>query len=115
MMTDLVGGQVDMAFDTIATTKPHVDAGTLRAIGATMAKRPPSAPGNSDASTNRGLKDFVGRVVGRFSGTRENAGRHRRTRASRRDRDPERRARRRARAPRALDPCRSDRTAVRGS
>jgi tripartite-type tricarboxylate transporter receptor subunit TctC len=27
MMNDLVGGQLDMAFDTIATTNPHVQAG----------------------------------------------------------------------------------------
>ena len=59
MMTDLVGGQLDMAFDTIATTKPHIDAGTLRAIGATMAKRPPAAP-EIPTFDEQGLKDFVG-------------------------------------------------------
>ena len=59
MMTDLVGGQVDMAFDTIATTKPHIDSGTLRAIGATMAKRPPAAP-DIPTFDEQGLKDFVG-------------------------------------------------------
>ena len=59
MMTDLLGGQVDMAFDTIATTKPHIDSGVLRAIGATMAKRPPSAP-EIPTFDEQGLKDFVG-------------------------------------------------------
>ena len=59
MMTDLLGGQVDMAFDTIATTKPHIDAGVLRAIGATMAKRPPSAP-EIPTFDEQGLKNFVG-------------------------------------------------------
>ncbi|MCE9641826.1 MAG: tripartite tricarboxylate transporter substrate binding protein [Betaproteobacteria bacterium] len=59
MMTDLLGGQVDMAFDTIATTKPHIDSGILRAIGATMAKRPPSAP-EIPTFDEQGLKGFVG-------------------------------------------------------
>lgn len=59
MMTDLLGGQVDMAFDTIATTKPHIDSGVLRAIGATMAKRPPAAP-EIPTFDEQGLKDFVG-------------------------------------------------------
>jgi tripartite-type tricarboxylate transporter receptor subunit TctC len=59
MMTDLLGGQVDMAFDTIATTKPHIDSGALRAIGATMAKRPPAAP-EIPTFDEQGLKDFVG-------------------------------------------------------
>ena len=59
MMTDLLGGHVDMAFDTIATTKPHIDSGILRAIGATMAKRPPSAP-EIRTFDEQGLKGFVG-------------------------------------------------------
>ena len=59
MMTDLLGGHVDMAFDTIATTKPHIDSGILRAIGATMTKRPPSAP-EIRTFDEQGLKGFVG-------------------------------------------------------
>ena len=59
MMTDLLGGQVDMAFDTIATTKPHTDSGVLRAIGATMIRRPPSAL-EIPTFDEQGLKDFVG-------------------------------------------------------
>ncbi|MCE9658523.1 MAG: tripartite tricarboxylate transporter substrate binding protein [Burkholderiales bacterium] len=59
MMNDLVGGQVDMAFDTIATTKPHIEAGSLRAIGATSLKRLPAAP-NIPTFDEQGLKDFVG-------------------------------------------------------
>ena len=59
MMNDLVGGQVDMAFDTIATTKPHIDSGSLRAIGATMAKRSPAAP-EIPTFDEQGLKGFVG-------------------------------------------------------
>ena len=59
MMNDLLAGQVDMAFDTIATTKPHIDSGNLRAIGATMAKRSPAAP-EVPTFDEEGLKDFVG-------------------------------------------------------
>ena len=59
MMNDLVGGQVDMAFDTIATTKPHIDSGSLRAIGATMARRSPAAP-EIPTFDEQGLKNFVG-------------------------------------------------------
>ena len=59
MMSDLLGGQVDMAFDTIATTKPHIDAGALRAIGATSPRRLPAAP-NVPTFDEQGLKDFVG-------------------------------------------------------
>lgn len=59
MMNDLIGGQVDMAFDTYATTKPHLDAGTLRVLGATSLKRLPAAP-NVPTFDEQGLKDFVG-------------------------------------------------------
>ena len=59
MMNDLVGGQLDMAFDTIATTKPHTESGTLRAIGATMARRSPAAP-EIPTFDEQGLKNFVG-------------------------------------------------------
>ena len=59
MMNDLVAGQVDMAFDTIATTRPHIEAGSLRPIGATMAKRSPAAP-EIPTFDEQGLKDFVG-------------------------------------------------------
>ena len=59
MMNDLIGGQLDMAFDTIATTKPHVEAGTLRAIGATSPRRLPAAP-NVPTFDEQGLKGFVG-------------------------------------------------------
>ncbi|TWG81865.1 tripartite-type tricarboxylate transporter receptor subunit TctC [Cupriavidus gilardii J11] len=42
-MTALLGGQVDSVFDNMPTVKPNVDAGKLRALGVTSAKRSPSA------------------------------------------------------------------------
>ena len=36
---DLFGGQVQMMFDTIPTALPHINAGKLRALGVTAAKR----------------------------------------------------------------------------
>ncbi len=40
----LLGGQVDSTFDNLPTIKPSVDAGKLRALGVTTAKRDPSSP-----------------------------------------------------------------------
>ncbi len=39
MMTDLLGGQVQIAFDQIASSISHVKSGKLRALGITTAKR----------------------------------------------------------------------------
>ncbi len=39
MMSDLVGGQISMAFDATPTAMPQVQAGAIRAIGAGMATR----------------------------------------------------------------------------
>jgi len=44
MMSDLLGGQVDMAFDTLATSGQHVKSGKLRALAVTTAKRSPLLP-----------------------------------------------------------------------
>ena len=38
-MIDLIGGRLDMLFDSVTAAVPHVKAGTLRALGATTAKR----------------------------------------------------------------------------
>ena len=43
-MAALLGGQVDSMFDNLPTVKPNVDAGKLRALGVTSAKRDPSSP-----------------------------------------------------------------------
>jgi tripartite-type tricarboxylate transporter receptor subunit TctC len=43
-MTDLLGGQVQLAFPTISAGITHARAGRLRALGVTTAKRSPAAP-----------------------------------------------------------------------
>ncbi len=43
MLTDLVGGQVDLTFNAISTVLPHVRSGRLRAVGVTSGQRSPSA------------------------------------------------------------------------
>jgi tripartite-type tricarboxylate transporter receptor subunit TctC len=39
MMTDLVGGQVQIGVDVMATSLPHIRTGALRALGVTNTKR----------------------------------------------------------------------------
>ena len=41
---DILGGQVEMMFDTIATMAPNVEAGLVRAMGTTGAERSPVLP-----------------------------------------------------------------------
>ncbi len=43
-VSDLVGGQVDMMFDSISSARPHVQSGKLRALGLTTSTRSPSMP-----------------------------------------------------------------------
>ena len=43
-VTDLLGGQVQMMFDNMPSSLPHVKAGKLRALGVTSAKRSPALP-----------------------------------------------------------------------
>ena len=40
----MLGGQVDMAFDTLATSGGHVVSGKLRALAVTTVKRSPLLP-----------------------------------------------------------------------
>jgi tripartite-type tricarboxylate transporter receptor subunit TctC len=44
MMTDLIGGRIQFAFDGIATTAGYIRGGTLRSLGVTTAKRSPILP-----------------------------------------------------------------------
>jgi tripartite-type tricarboxylate transporter receptor subunit TctC len=59
MMTDLIGGTLQLAFDTIPAVLPHVRAGRLRAVGAAMLRRSSLAP---DVPTldEQGLAGFTG-------------------------------------------------------
>jgi len=43
-MADLLGGQVDIFFDTIASALPHIKAGKLRVLGISSAKGSPLLP-----------------------------------------------------------------------
>lgn len=43
-VTDLIGGQVQMMFDNMPSSLPHVKAGKLRALAVTSGQRSPSAP-----------------------------------------------------------------------
>jgi len=43
-ITDLLGGQVDMMFDSITSAGPHIKAGKLRALGVTSARRSAALP-----------------------------------------------------------------------
>jgi tripartite-type tricarboxylate transporter receptor subunit TctC len=43
-VTDLLGGQVNMMFDNIPSSLPHIKAGKLRALAVTGAKRSPLLP-----------------------------------------------------------------------
>jgi tripartite-type tricarboxylate transporter receptor subunit TctC len=43
-LTDTIGGQTDVFFSSTATAMPHVQAGKLRAIAVTTAKRIPALP-----------------------------------------------------------------------
>ncbi len=43
-VSDLLGGQVDYMFDSITSSKPHIDAGKLKALGITTSKRSSSLP-----------------------------------------------------------------------
>ena len=43
-MTDVMGGQIELLFDQMATAVPHVKAGRVRALAVTSAKRSPAMP-----------------------------------------------------------------------
>jgi tripartite-type tricarboxylate transporter receptor subunit TctC len=57
---DVIGGQVDMMFDTTVVAGPHIQSGKLRAIAVTSAKRLPSMPDVPTVAESgiSGLKDF---------------------------------------------------------
>jgi len=44
LTTDLIGGQVDMSFDTITSVQPHIKSGRLRALATVTDKRAPQFP-----------------------------------------------------------------------
>ena len=44
-MVDLVGGQIDMVFETVAAARPMMDAKRVKVLGVTSARRLPDVPG----------------------------------------------------------------------
>ena len=57
MMSDLVGGQISMAFDATPTALPQAQSGAIRAIGAGMATRMRAMP-DLPTLQEQGLKGF---------------------------------------------------------
>ncbi|MDM0066277.1 tripartite tricarboxylate transporter substrate binding protein [Variovorax sp. J31P207] len=57
LTTDLLGGQVDMSFDTLTPVVQHIKGGKLRALAVTTAKRSSTLP-DVPTLAESGLKDF---------------------------------------------------------
>ncbi|NDZ18247.1 MFS transporter [Variovorax sp. WS11] len=57
LTTDLLGGQVDMSFDTLTPLVQHIKAGKLRALAVTTAKRSSTLP-DVPTLAEAGMKDF---------------------------------------------------------
>src|SRR5690606_40769658 len=57
LATDLLGGQIDMSFDTITPVLPHVKSGKLRALAVTTDQRSAALP-DVPTLAEAGLKGF---------------------------------------------------------
>ena len=57
MMTDAIGGQIDMVFLGVASAAPQIEAGKLRAIGVTTKQRSPLLP-NVPTLAEQGLANY---------------------------------------------------------
>ncbi|MDS1141627.1 tripartite tricarboxylate transporter substrate binding protein [Pusillimonas sp. SM2304] len=57
LTTDLIGGQVAMSFDTVTPVLPHIQAGKLRALAVTTAKRSSALP-DTPTLNESGMHDF---------------------------------------------------------
>jgi len=56
-MTDLLGRQVDIMFDSVSSAKPHIDSGRLKALAVTTTKRSSVLP-NVPTLSEAGLKGY---------------------------------------------------------
>jgi tripartite-type tricarboxylate transporter receptor subunit TctC len=57
-LTDLIGGRVNVMFDTVGAMMPHVKAGTIKALAITARERMAAAPG-VPTMAEAGVADFV--------------------------------------------------------
>jgi tripartite-type tricarboxylate transporter receptor subunit TctC len=57
-LRDVIGGQAQFLVVDLASSKPHLEAGRLRALGVTMSKRTALAPELPTIEEALGLKDF---------------------------------------------------------
>ncbi|OZI53373.1 Bug family tripartite tricarboxylate transporter substrate binding protein [Bordetella genomosp. 4] len=65
--TDVIGGNVDMTFDTVVSTLPHIKEGRLQAIAVSTHDRAQLAP-NVPTIEEQGVKDFnLGAWLGFFA------------------------------------------------
>jgi len=55
---DLISGQVDVMFDSLLTSTPHIKSGKLRIIGTTTAQRLAEYPDVPTVAESLGMKDF---------------------------------------------------------
>jgi tripartite-type tricarboxylate transporter receptor subunit TctC len=64
--TDLISGQVNFVFDALAIAQPHIEAGRLRAVATTGAKRMsalPTVPAPKETLPNFEVVNWYGMVV----------------------------------------------------
>ena len=57
MLLDLIGGQIQVAFDNLPSAMAHIQAGKVRALAVTTVKRWPAAP-DIPTMAEAGVKDF---------------------------------------------------------
>jgi tripartite-type tricarboxylate transporter receptor subunit TctC len=57
-VADVLGGQIQLAFTAVATARPLIAAGKLKALGVTTSERSPQLP-DVHTFVESGLKDFV--------------------------------------------------------
>jgi tripartite-type tricarboxylate transporter receptor subunit TctC len=57
-LIDVIGGQLDMVFDTFSTSIPHVKAGKIRALGLGSSKRSPIFPDLPTVAEAGGMPGF---------------------------------------------------------
>lgn len=63
MMSDLAGGQIDMAFASLQAAKPHIDSGRVKVLAVTGEQRMASLP-QVATLIEQGIKDELFRISG---------------------------------------------------